>query len=296
MNGDGGPRAYRAARAFDGERVLTGGVTVLVRAGRIEAVQEGAVPVPAGHRLIDVPGSTVLPGLIDAHVHLCGDSGPDALARDPARTGPERELVIREALRQHLRAGVTAVRDLGDHEWAVADRPERLGEPTVVASGPPITTPGGHCAAMGGGARGRRALEAAVAQRVERGVPVVKIVVSGGAMTAGSDLLALQYSVDEVALVVARAHRAGLPVTAHAHSLAAVQLCVDAGVDGIEHCTCLTANGLSTPPELVEALAERAIDVCPTLGRVPGSRPSPQAVEVSRRTGLTVEAAGEGRQ
>jgi imidazolonepropionase-like amidohydrolase len=133
-------------------------------------------------------------------------------------------------------------------------------------------------------------LTRAVTERAERRSDIVKIIVSGGAMTAGSDLLSLQYSPAEVALVVREAHRLGLPVTAHAHSLAAVQACVAARVDGIEHCTCLTEQGLSTPPGLVEALAAGGVQVCPTFGRVPGSVPSPQAVQVSERTGLTVSA------
>ena len=260
----------------------------MVRGARILGVEPAAASVPAGCEVIGFPGSTVLPGLIDTHVHLCADGYPDALVRDAARTAGEREVVVAAAPRQQVRSGVTAVRDLGDHRWAVAGRAARADEPTIVASGPPITIPGGHCWAMGGVASGRRELSRAVAERADRGVAIVKMVVSGGAMTAGSDLLSLQYSPAEVAIVVREAHRVGLPVTAHAHSLAAVQACVSAGVDGIEHCTCLTERGLCTPPALVEALAVGGVMVCPIFGRIPGSVPSAQAMQVSARTGLTV--------
>jgi imidazolonepropionase-like amidohydrolase len=121
----------------------------------------------------------------------------------------------------------------------------------------------------------------------------VKIVVSGGAMTAGSDLLELQFGLAEVRLVVEEARRRGLAVTAHAHSVPAVEVCVAAGVDGIEHCTCLTGRGIHTPPTLVDALAARRIQVCPTFGRLPGLPPSPQATEVMRRTGMTLQARFE---
>jgi imidazolonepropionase-like amidohydrolase len=133
-------------------------------------------------------------------------------------------------------------------------------------------------------------LAAAVRERAVRGSAVVKIMVSGGAMTAGSDLLELQFTVEDVALVVSLAHRAGLPVTAHAHSVPAVEACLAAGVDGIEHCTCLTADGLAAPAHLLEGLARLQTWVCPTLGRVPGSAPSAQALELMARTGFTVEA------
>jgi imidazolonepropionase-like amidohydrolase len=281
-------QAYQVGRAFDGERMLEHGALVLVRASRIVAVEAAGAEVPADCEVISYQDATLLPGLIDTHVHLCGDGKPDALARDPQRTATEREAVVRESLRRQLLSGVTTVRDLGDHQWTVVDRAHRDDEPTIVASGPPITIPGGHCWTMGGEAQGREALRRAVLERAERQVGIIKIVVSGGAMTAGSDLLSLQYSPAEVAFVVAQAHRVGLPVTAHAHSLAAVQACVEAGADGIEHCTCLTEKGLSTPPALVEALAASGVQVCPTFGRVPGSVPSPQAIEVNKRTGLTV--------
>lgn len=282
-----------AGHAFDGSRFLAGGAHVLVDDGRIAAVEPRHRPRPDGWPVIDRPGATVLPGLIDTHVHLVAGGEPDALTLDAGRSAAEREEVIRRSLRQHLEKGVTTVRDLGDTRWAVLDRPVRDDEPSVVGSGPPITSPGGHCAAMGGAASGAEALRTTVVERHERGAQAVKIVVSGGAMTAGSDLLQLQFGVEEVRLVVEEAHRRGLPVTAHAHSVSSVEVCVAAGVDGIEHCTCLTDRGIHTPPALIDALVARRIRVCPTFGRLPGLPPSPQAVEVMRRTGMTQEARFE---
>lgn len=283
--------AVRADRAFDGERDVAGGALVLFDGGRIVAVEPGAAPAPDGVPVVHLPGTTVLPGLVDAHVHLCGDGGPDALTRVPAQTAAEREEVVAAALRAHLRAGVTTVRDLGDHHWAVLERAAggpRAGEPRVLASGPPVTTQGGHCWSMGGQAGGPRQLADAVRERVERGADVVKVMVSGGSMTPGSDLLALQFDAEEVGLLVRLAHAAGLPVTAHAHSVAAVEVSLAAGVDGIEHCTCLTAAGLAAPGPLFRELAAAGTWVCPTLGRAPGAEPSPQALAVAARTGWSV--------
>lgn len=292
--GDPGPRyVVSAGHAFDGSRFLAGGAQVLVDSGLIVAVGPQHSPYPGGWPVIDRPSGTVLPGLIDTHVHLVGGGEPDALALDAGRSGAEREQVIRRSLQQHLEQGVTTVRDLGDTRWAVLDREAQDGEPSVVGSGPPITSPGGHCAAMGGEASGAAALGALVAELHERGAQAVKIVVSGGAMTAGSDLLELQFGLDDVRLVVEEGHRRGLAVTAHAHSMPSVEVCVAAGVDGIEHCTCLTARGIHTPPTLIDALAARGIQVCPTFGRLPGLPPSPQAIEVMRRTGMTLQARFE---
>ena len=282
-----------AGHAFDGSRFLTGGAQVLVDGGRIVAVEPHRSPHPADWPVIDRPSGTVLPGLIDTHVHLVGGGEPDALALDGGRSGTQREQVIRRSLQQHLEQGVTTIRDLGDTRWAVLDREAQDGEPSVVGSGPPITSPGGHCAAMGGEASSAAALGALVAQRHERGAQVVKIMVSGGAMTACLDLLELQFGLDDVRLVVDEAHRRGLPVTAHAHSVPSVEVGIAAGVDGIEHCTCLTARGIQAPPALIDALAARGIQVCPTFGRLPGLPPSPQGLEVMRRTGMTFRARFE---
>ena len=79
---------------------------------------------------------------------------------------------------------------------------------------------------------------------------VVKVMVSGGAMTARSDLLALQYGRPDLVYLVRLAHGAGLPVTAHAHSVESVEVCLAAGADGIEHSTCLTERGLAQPAAL----------------------------------------------
>lgn len=281
------PRAYRADRLFDGSQVRPGGGLILVAGTRIVAVESPGAPVPSEFEVIERPGATLLPGLIDCHVHLCAGAEPDALYRDADRSSPEREVVIRRALHDQLTAGVTTVRDLGDHAYAVVDRTSRNDEPTVLGSGPPITTPGGHCAAMGGVAAGRSALARAVAERATHGVDVVKVIVSGGAMTRGSELLSLQYTAEEVALVVREAHRSGLPVTAHAHSVQSVEVSIAAGVDGIEHCTCLTEHGVETPPNVTAGLLRNRIAICPTFGRAPGVPPSPQMVEVMTRTGMT---------
>lgn len=280
----------RAAYAFDGLRFVPGGAQVHVEDGRITAVRPYDAPPPEGRPVLDRPAATVLPGLIDTHVHLVAGDEPDALTLDAHRSAAERERVVRRSLLAQLRAGVTTVRDLGDNRCWVLERTARDDEPAVLGSGPPITAPGGHCAALGGAARGTAALRDAVAHRHERGASIIKVIVSGGAMTAGSDLLRLQFDTAEVRVVVDEAHRRGLAVTAHAHSVASVEVCLAAGVDAVEHCTCLTAEGVRTPSALIDALVARRVWVCPTFGRLPGLPPSPQAVAVSRRTGLTLDA------
>jgi imidazolonepropionase-like amidohydrolase len=271
-----GVRGYRAETAFDGERRLPGGALVLVDDGVIVGVEPASSPAPDGCPVTDAPA--LLPGLIDTHVHLCGDSSVRALDQFAELSPDQLQAIIATAEQQHLRAGVTTVRDLGDSGWAVVDRPRTGDGPTVVATGPPITSPGGHCWSMGGEVAGEQELRRAVRERAGRGADVVKIMASGGLMTPGTDMLACQFALEEMRAVVDEAHRHGLPVTAHAHALPAVEQSLAAGVDGIEHCSCLTGNGTHLPPELGERLAASGTYVCPTLGRLPGV-PTPPHVE-----------------
>ncbi|PWW24279.1 imidazolonepropionase-like amidohydrolase [Geodermatophilus normandii] len=284
--------AYRADRAFDGDRVLPDGALVLVDDDRILAVEPAASAPPADVPLTHLPGTTLLPGLVDAHVHLCGDSGPRALDQLDELSRDQVDAIVTASLAEHLAAGVTAVRDLGDVGWAVVERAPGPG-PTVVASGPPITSPAGHCASMGGATAGVDALRAAVRERAERGAGVVKLMASGGAMTAGTDMAACQFTSAEVHAVVEEAHRLGLPVTAHAHALGAVRQVLAAGVDGIEHCTGLTATGWGVPPALAGQLARAGTAVCPTLGLAPGTVPPPRVQALIDRLGLTEQARAE---
>lgn len=287
--------AVRAGRGFDGEREIPGGVVVLVDGGRITAVQPATTPLPQGWPVAEFPDATVLPGLIDMHVHLCGDSRDGALDRLPGLDADELDTVIDEALRRHLAAGVTTVRDLGDRRWAVLERRDRAAgssgnlAPTIVASGPPVTSPRGHCWHMGGEVDGPEQLRAAVAERGARGVEVVKVMASGGALTAGTDVTRCQFSLDELRLLVDEAHHAGLPVTAHAHGLPAIEQAIEAGVDGIEHCTCLTESGVQMSEALLDSLAARRVVVCPTLGQAADATPPPIVLALMERLGLTWE-------
>src|SRR5438034_3188407 len=116
---------YRADLAFDGERTLRNGALVLVEDGIIVGVEPGRAPAPQGCEVTYLPGTTLVPGLIDTHSHLCGDNSPKALDRLPGLGPDELDRVITAALAAQLAVGVTTVRDLGDHHWAVVDRHRR---------------------------------------------------------------------------------------------------------------------------------------------------------------------------
>lgn len=260
--------AIRATHAFDGVRFLPGGATVLVDGDRIAGVEPFEHVLPAG-AVVEEHTGTVLPGLIDCHTHLVADSTVGGLERAGAMSDEDVAAVVVESLRAHVAAGVTTVRDLGDVAYRTVTFRQVAGLPRVVVAGPPITTPGGHCHFLGGAlsATGEADLRAAVDQRVERGVDVVKVMASGGFATPDSDQLGAQLTAEQLSVLVDQAHRAGLPLVAHAHSLTAMEVALAAGVDGIEHFTGLSSSrGAHLDDDILDTAARQGTYVDLTMG------------------------------
>jgi len=261
--------AVRAARLFDGYARRTGPVMVLVDDGRITDVDVTGADPPDGVALTDLGDATLLPGLIDAHTHLAFD--PHGRTEHQMVHDDDATVLARMSghAAQALRAGITTVRDLGDRGYLALRLREQLANggsgPHVVASGPPITRTGGHCWYLGGEADGADQVVAAVADRAEHGVDLVKIMATGGMGTPGSDPGAAQYPLAQLRAVTRAAHERGLPVTAHAHAAQGIADAVTAGVDGIEHCTFMTSSGVRLDPATVDAIAAAGIVVGATV-------------------------------
>jgi imidazolonepropionase-like amidohydrolase len=257
----------RAAHVFDGERFVDR-PTVLVDDARVVAVGEA---LPRSAEVVDLGTATLMPGLVDCHQHLCFD-GVGTLEEQVARVDDD-ELTVRarSAARRAALGGVTTLRDLGDRSFVTLGLRGDPGLPTIFAAGPPITTVKGHCWFLGGETTGEAQLLAAVRERAERGCDVVKMMVTGGAMTPTHPMWRAQFAEDEVRLVVDEAHRLGLPVAAHCHGVEGIRTAVDVGVDTIEHCTFFTESLVSSPPaDLLDDLAASSIALSATIGVLPG--------------------------
>ena len=195
--------------------------------------------------------------------------------------------VIRDSLRAHAVAGVTTVRDLGDRDYRTLASGACRPSPGRCV-GAAATTLGGHCDFLGGAVdgnlRGGRG-------GAERGVDVIKVMASGGFATPGSDPLGAQFTSAELTALVDEAHRVGLPIVAHAHSLLGMQNALAAGIDGIEHFG-NTAEGPRIDDDLLDEVVAGGVYVDLTTGNdrtfhalMPA--PPPQVAELMARLGVT---------
>ena len=270
--------ALRAAWLFDGTgSALIPDPVVLIEGGTIRCVSPG-LPVPEGVTVIDLPGAALLPGLVDTHVHLAFDASADPVGNLARRQEDQVVAAMEHAARAALAGGVTTIRDLGDRDYLSLGLRGQVGLPTILAAGPPITSPDGHCHFLGGTAAPTiEGVRAAVREHAAQGVDIIKIMASGGSMTPGSRQDLAQFPPEVLRAAVDEAHRLGLPVTAHAHAVAAIADAVAAGVDGLEHVSFWTEDGVDAPACLIGLIADQRIVVGATVGRVPmpGMTPPP---------------------
>ncbi|MFE3600761.1 amidohydrolase family protein [Streptomyces sp. NPDC059142] len=262
-----------------GGRVLVGSGTYL-EDGAILIEGESIVAVGPRKEIeeragADVPrfefGGTVLPGLIDAHVHLAFDGGADPVATLQGSTDDVLFEDMRRRAEQLLRSGVTTARDLGDRgglalRLASEINDRRTAGPRIVSAGTPATTLGGHCHFLGGEVSGKVEIRDLVRRNLAAGAGVIKAMVTGGGLTKdGPKSHQSQFSAEELAALVEEAHIAGVPVAAHAHGADGIAAAVEAGVDTIEHCTWMSSDGLDFRPDVVQQIIAKNITVCPAV-------------------------------
>jgi imidazolonepropionase-like amidohydrolase len=276
-----------APRVITGSRTVADGAVVLGDRTVAWAGAAGALPGDyAALPRTDYPGSTIMPGLIDSHVHLGFDGGPDPAARMRAETDEQQLVLMLRNARDLLGVGVTTARDLGARAYLDVVVREAIAAglargPRLVVAGPPVTVTGGHCWFMGGEADSEDDLRRIVRTHHKHGADLVKVMATGGFMTTGSAPWYAQFTAEQLAVIVAEASRVDKPVAAHAHGLEGIRRAVQAGVTTIEHCSWVTeTNDRRFDEHLAAQMAERGIVVCPTI--------NVNAPYVTELTGLTV--------
>jgi len=261
-----------ADRAIDGVGGVLDDVALTVDdRGIIELVEQGHDGLSSfSGTVVDMRGHTLLPGLVDGHVHL--NLPADGSTFEQAMSESDEYLAVASAsaATRALNGGVTTVRDLGGRRmttFAARRAMDHEGRSArMLLSGPSLTITGGHCRYFGGEADGVEGVRRAVRQRVGEGADWIKVIGSGGG-TPNTLSHRASFTLDEVRAIVEEAHRLDTKVTMHCLCAEAMENAVTAGVDGIEHGWFLVGEGTEQrfSQAVAEKIAEAGIVVASTL-------------------------------
>lgn len=246
-------------RSFSGHLVIDD--------ARISAVGPGSPPAssdPREHE--DLQGKTILPGLIDCHVHLRNDGVADPRAQSAADSDAVAVLRSARNATKSLNGGITTVRDCGSRgyiDFALRKAADEglCNTPRLVLSGMMICMTGGHGWQLAMEADGPEGLRRAARAQLKAGADNVKLIASGGILTPGTEIGAAQFTVEEMRAAVEEAHAAGKTSCAHAHGTQAIKNATRAGVDSIEH-------GYLIDDEGIELMIERGTYLVATSAAV----------------------------
>jgi imidazolonepropionase-like amidohydrolase len=274
------------AQAAPSRIVIRAGHVLDVKSGKLLADQaiviEGdkivslgpasALQALAGATTINLPNSTVLPGLIDSHVHLTGDL-KNVGYRGLGISLPRATLTGARNARVTLDAGFTTVRNVGAEGFSDVALRDAINDgdipgPRMLVSGPLLGITGGHCdnnllpweyhVSEGGVADGVEAVQHKVRENIKYGADLIKICATGGVLSKGDDPQASQFTQEEMKAIVADAHRLGRKVAAHAHGAQGILWATEAGVDSIEHASYIN-------DEAIAAMKQHGTYLVPTL-------------------------------
>lgn len=241
--------------------------------------------------VLDFPGATLMPGLIDCHTHT-NMPGTGLSVDEVHEDGDDIHLMEAvKSARMALESGVTTMRDNGGWNKVVFSLMEGIRRdivpgPRIVACGNPVTVTGGHCWMMGAEADGEDGVRAAVRRMIKNGASFIKVMTSGGT-TRGSMQERASYTLDELRIVVEEAHFKGRLVAGHAISTQSIVNCLDAGVDMIIHCNFLDLDKVSRWDQRIgERIAESEVWVNPTIHI---RRAATLALEAKREEGTISE-------
>ena len=259
------PIVLKAAHLFDSvSGNLTDGAVVVVQGNKIQAVG-AAVPLPADAQVIDLGDATLLPGFIDAHVHLSQESGPNwylDFYHDVMRFPGEQALYGAHYAKLTLEAGFTTVRDVGSEDYLALGLRNAIAAgvipgPRMLVSNYAIGATGGHAdqdpyppgriapaGPIKGVCNGPESCREAVRYQLKFGADLIKFMPSGGVLSLSDPVDNPQLTQEEMNAIVSEAHNWGRKVAAHCHGDRAAKMAIAAGVDSIEHGTFLKDDTL----------------------------------------------------
>ena len=259
--------SYKNVRIWDGESGTYRPETALtIQSDRIVAIGED------DPQARDCSGLTVLPGLIDSHVHMVLDPAIHDVEKQLAQSDDDIRKKMPERAASMVKAGITCARDLGGGNWLELELRDRIrtGEihgPRLVCAGRPITSIEGHCHFWGGAVACTEDAHKVVDENCKKGVDLIKIMATGGMFTAKSHPGRAQFSQDEMTEIISYAHDRDFAVAAHCHGSEGIANAVYAGVDTVEHCSWMDKDGRRGEylHDVVIEMASRKTWVSPTV-------------------------------
>src|SRR5215216_6169904 len=289
---------------IDAGRLLDGTGTEPIDAARMvvegERIREvgpaSAVKMPDGDvDRVDFSELTVMPGLLDGHVHLNFSALPSTL---PDILGEDNPRILLRAVHNAqlaLRVGVTTVRDCGGRDLMPLKLRDAIAVgvlpgPRILAAGPAITVTGGHCYFFNGEVDSADEMRQLARKLAKAGVDFFKVMSTGGRMTPNTNVTAAQFTVEELTALVQEARRLSRKTTAHGHGTAGIRNAVAAGIDCIEHCTWVSEDDdtvVDYDPSVVDQMVKQGTYLSPTISPaqvVTDDGADPHLAEVRRRT------------
>jgi len=256
--------AIHNTRLIDGAGAVIERATVIIRGATIAAVgMSKDVAVPRGATRIDGRGFTLLPGLIDCHVHLCLGGEPDVVETIARETPSLTLLKSGRAAQQTLEAGFTTVRDVGARDHSIFTLKQAIDAglvpgPRIVGAGLAICMIGGHARFIGQEVQGTDQVRSVVRAQIAAGAEVIKVIASGGVLTPGTSPDQAQMTPDELQAAVDEAQQGGRKVAAHAHGASGMKNAIHAGAHSIEHATLMDEDA-------AVLMKQRGVFMVPTL-------------------------------
>ena len=260
--------AIKTQRLFDGtgNPVVRDALVVIENAHIVAVGPASQVALPEGVALLDVGNRLVLPGMIDAHVHLLWSGSVSSGQESKVATDSQALLMGARNAQMALKSGLTTVRDCGDRNYlslALRDCINHgdLAGPRMLCSGPVITSTAGQLWWQSIECDRVDELQKAVRTLVKHEVDFVKLMGTGGNATPGSNPEASQYDAAGFQAVANDAHRMGKKVAVHVHGVEGMRYAVDAGIDTLEHCPFRAHGRIAYDARLVADMVARDLIV-----------------------------------